>query len=85
MINLHDLFDHILQRENKVKHIALYQVRRLKKLDSQLPASLLDSFKYLMMLINESHLSSQHIEILRMFLDSEFFSTEFSVLAYFTH
>lgn len=43
MINLHDLFDHILQRENKVKHIALYQVRRLEKLDSQLPPSSIPS------------------------------------------
>ena len=37
------------------------------------------------MLINESHLSNQQIEIIRMFLDSEFSSKEFSVLVYFTH
>lgn len=37
------------------------------------------------MLINESHLSNQHTEIVRMFLDSEFFSTELSALSYFTH
>ena len=37
------------------------------------------------MLLNESHLSNQHIEIVRMFLDSEFLITELQVLAYFTH
>ena len=37
------------------------------------------------MLLNESNLTNQHIEIVRMFLDSEFFITELSVLAYFTH
>ena len=37
------------------------------------------------MVVGESHLSNQHIGIVRMFLDSEFFSTELSVLAYFTH
>ena len=37
------------------------------------------------MLVDESHLSNQHIEIVRMFLDSECFSTELGVLAYFTH
>ena len=47
------LFDYILQRENKVKHIALYQEWQFTKLGFA-AASLLDSFKYLMMLINES-------------------------------
>ena len=37
------------------------------------------------MLLNESHLSNQHIEIVRMFLDSEFLITELQVLAYYTH
>ena len=37
------------------------------------------------MLLNESHLSNQHIEAVCLFLDSEFFLTELSVLAYFTH
>ena len=38
---------------------------------------------YLCVLLNESHLTNQHIEIVRMFLDSEFFITELSVLAFF--
>ena len=37
------------------------------------------------MLLNESHLINQHIEIVLMFLDSEFFITEISVLAFLTH
>ena len=37
------------------------------------------------MLLNESHLSNQHIEIVKMFLDSEFLITELQVIAYFTH
>ena len=38
---------------------------------------------YLQMLVNESHLANQHIEIVRMFLDCEFFITELFALAYF--
>ena len=37
------------------------------------------------MLLNESHLSNQHIKIVKTFLDSEFLITELEVLAYFTH
>ena len=37
------------------------------------------------MLVNESHLSNQHIQTVCIFLDSEFFKTELAVLAYFTH
>ena len=37
------------------------------------------------MLLTESHLSNQHIEIVHMFLNSEFLTTELAVLAYFTH
>ena len=79
-----NLFDYILQRENKVKHIALYQKRRFTKLGFA-AAFLLNSFKYLTMLINEARFSNQHTEIVRMFLDSEFFSTELSALSCFTH
>ena len=61
------LFDYILQRENKVKHIALYQEQQFTKLGFT-AASLLDSFKYLMT-FNVSHHSNQHMEIIRMFLD----------------
>ena len=70
--NQADLFDFILQRENQVKHISLYQERRFTKLGYS-AASILDALPYLRMLLNESHLTNQHIEIVHMFLDSEFF------------
>ena len=79
-----NLFDYILQRENQVKHIAMYYERRFTKLGYS-AASILQLLPYLCMLLNESYLSNQHIEIVRMFLDSEFLITELQVLAYFTH
>ena len=82
--NQADLFDYILQREGQVKHIAMYYERRFTKLGYS-AASVLQSLPYLRMLLDESHLSNQHIEIVRMFLDSEFIITELHVLAYFTH
>ena len=82
--NQADLFDFILQRENQVNHIAMYYERRFTKLGYS-AASILQALQYLRMLLNESHLSNQHIDIVRMFLDSEFLVTELQVLAYFTH
>ena len=82
--NQADLFDFILQREIQVKHISLYQERRFTKLGCS-AASILDALFYPRMLLNESHLTNQHIEIVCMFLDSEFFITELSLLAFFTH
>ena len=82
--NQADLFDHILEREDQVKHIAMYYERRFTKLGYS-AASIIQALPYLCMLLNESHLSNQHIEIVRMFLDSEFLITELEVLAYFTH
>ena len=70
--NQADLFDFILQREIQVKHISLYQERRFTKLGC-FAASILDALFYPRMLLNESHLTNQHIEIVCMFLDSEFF------------
>ena len=37
------------------------------------------------MLLTEFHMSNQHIEIVCMFLDSQFLITELAALAYFTH
>ena len=82
--NQADLFDYILQREGQVKHIAMYYYCRFTKLGYS-AASILQSLPYLYMLLNESHLSNQHIEIVRMSLDSEFLITELQVLAHFTH
>ena len=82
--NQADLFDFILQCEKQVKHMALYHERRFTKLGFS-AASIINALPYLQMLLNKSHLSNQHIEAIRLFLDSEFFLTELSVLAYFTH
>ena len=70
--NQADLFDHILQREQQVKHTAMYYERQSKKLGYS-AASMLDSLPYLQMLLTESHLSNQHIEVVHMFLDSRVF------------
>ena len=79
-----DLFDFVLRRDNQVKHRSLYQERRFTKLGYS-AAYILDALPYLRILLNESHLTKQHIEIVRMFLDSEFFITELSVLVFFKH
>ena len=82
--NQADLFDFILQRENQVKHIEMYHERRFTKLGYS-AASIIQSLPYLRMLLNETHLSNLHVEIVRLLLDSEFLLTELEVLAYFTH
>ena len=82
--NQAELFDTILQREKQVKHMSIYHERRFTKLGFS-AASILNALPYLRMLVNESHLSNQHIEAVRLFLDSEFFITELVVLSYFTH
>ena len=61
----------------------LYNERRFTKLGYS-AASILRALPNLRMLLNETHLSNQHVEIAPLFLDSEFFITELSVLAYFT-
>ena len=53
-------------------NMSLYQERRFTKLCYS-ATSILDASPYLRMLLNESHLTNQHIEIVRIFLDSEFF------------
>ena len=81
--NQADLFDYILQGEGQVKHTSMYYECRFTKLGYS-AASILQSLPSLYMLLNESHLSNQHIEIIQMFLDPEFLMTELQVLAYFT-
>ena len=70
--NQADLFDFVLQCENQVKHVSLYQECIFTKLGYS-AASILDALSYLCMLLHESHLTNQHTEIVHMFLDSEFF------------
>ena len=82
--NQAELFDYIIEREGAVKHIAMYYERRFTKLGYS-AASILEALPYLRMLLDETHLNNQHVEIVRMFLDSEFLITELSTLAYFTH
>lgn len=64
--------------------MALYYERRFTKLGFS-AASILNALPYLQMLLSESHLTNQHIEMVRLFLDCELFISELSVLAYFTH
>ena len=37
------------------------------------------------MLINETHLSNQHVEVVKLLLESEFLVTELEALSFFTH
>lgn len=78
------MFDHVLQRENKVKHLSLYQERRFTKLGYSC-ASILDALPFIQMVLNETHLSNLHTEIVQLFLDSELLITELICLSYFTH
>ena len=48
-------------------------------------ASILNALPYLRMFLSEIHFWNQHVEIVRMFLSSEFFMTELTALAYFIH
>lgn len=82
--NQASLFDYILEREDKVKHISLYQERRFTKLGYSC-ASILDAFPYIRMVVNETHLNNQHVEIMRVLMDSEFLLSELNSLAYFTY
>ena len=82
--NQAELFDHILERENKVKSLSLYHERRFTKLGYSC-ASILDALPYIQMVLNETHLSNLHTETVQIFSDSEFLSTELLCLAYFTH
>ena len=82
--NQADLFDFVLEPEGKVKHLSLYKERRFTKLGYSC-ASILDAYPYLEMVINETHLSNQRVDMVRVLLDSDFFLSELNVLAYFTH
>ena len=62
--NQADLFDMILQRENKVKH--LYQERRLTKLGYSC-AFILDAMPNIQMVLNETNLSNLHTDIVPTF------------------
>ena len=72
------MFDYTVQREGQVKHIAMYYEHRFTKL-GYWASSILWSLPYLHMLLSESHLSNQHIEIVQMFLDFEFLMTKLQV------
>ena len=82
--NQADLFDYVVEREKKVKHISLYQERRFTKLGYSC-ASIVDTLPFIQMVVDETHLNNQHVEIVRMFLDSELLFSEFNVLSYFTY
>ena len=82
--NQADLFDYVLQQENKIKHLSLYQERRFTQLGYSC-ASILDALPYIQMVLNETNLSNLHTEIVQLFLDSELLATELLCLSYFTH
>ena len=78
------LFDYILNRENQINHLAIYHKRRFTKLGYS-AASILQSLPFIRMLINETHLSNQHVEVVKLLFDSEFLVIEFEALSYFIH
>ena len=82
--NQADLFDYISNRENQVKLYSIYHERRFTK-HGYSAASILQSLPFLRMLINETHLSNQHVEVVKLLLDSEFLATELETLSFITH
>ena len=82
--NLATTFDHIIEREDQVKHMSLYKSRRFAYLGFCC-ASILDALPYLQMLLTETHLENLHTETAKLFIDCEFFLTELKALAYFSH
>ena len=82
--NIADEFDNIVEREGKVKHLNLYHERRFCKL-GYVCAALIDASPLLHMLLSETAQANLHIESSKLYLECEFFLTELSVLAYFTH
>ena len=82
--NQADLFDYVLQRENKIKDLSLYQQRRFTKLGYSC-ASILDALPYIQMVLDGTNFSNLHTEIVQLFLDSELLATELLCLSYFTH
>ena len=82
--NQADLFDYVLEREEKVKHLSLYRERRFTKLGYSC-SSILDALPYIRMVLDETHLSNQHVEIVRMLLDSELLLSQLNCLSYFTY
>ena len=48
-------------------------------------SSILQSLRFICMLINKTHLSNQHVEVVKLLLDTEFLMTELEALSYFTH
>ena len=79
-----EIFDYILRREGKIKHLSLYQERRFTKLGYSWTL-ILDALPYIQMVLNETHLYNQHRELVKMFLESELLLTELSCLSYFIH
>ena len=82
--NQADLFDYVLEREEKVKHLSLYRERRFTKLGYSC-SSILDALPYIRMVLDETHLSNQHVEIVRMLLDSELLLSQLNCLSLFTY
>ena len=82
--NQADPYNYILNRENQVNRLAIYHDRRFTKLWYS-AASVLQSLPFICMLLNETHLSKQHKEVVKQLLDSEFLVNELEVLFNFTY
>ena len=59
--NIAHEFDHIVEREGEVKHIALYHERRFCKL-GYVCASIVNALPLLQMMLNETSQANLHIE-----------------------
>ena len=77
------LFDYILNRENQVNRLAIYHERRFNKLGYS-AESILQSLPFIRMLINKTHLSNQHVEVVKLLLYSEFLVTELNLRHFLT-
>jgi hypothetical protein len=83
-VSLADEFDHLVEREGKVKHMSLYHERRFAKL-GYAAASLLHAYDLLKKLLMETAANNLLVQVCRMYLETEVFYTELKALAYFTH
>ena len=83
-VSLSDEFDFLVEQSGTVKHISLYHERRFTNL-GYAAASLLHAVDLLKTLLLETPANNLLVQACRMYLESEVFLTELSVLSYFTH
>ena len=79
-----DLFDCICEKENVVKRIFLYQQRIFTKL-VKAAASFLEAFPITKKDLDETYYNTLLIKACKLYIDSQLFTTELEVLAFFNH